>query len=231
MPTLTSDSSADEQLQFLRLLTANIHAVQNRVMGGITPNLSRELNGMDCSMSTWVMQHETKKAGLQFAWGSQVGHAVGIITLKDGKTYYADGQGGFVEEIEYSEVPLLHGGKIITIKNHEDIQKRHRNFFPKHVFSCEYGGVTATLTNIDSMIYKQYIGDITDEVRKQYGEDALIVEQLQPFAKEFQSTVDAYDGEENKQILNHLLDELFPSAASFRASEQAIEDTNRLNEK
>jgi hypothetical protein len=229
LPELTPESSADDQLRFLQTLTANINAVQNRTMAGITPHLSKELSGMDCSMSTWTMQHEAKKAGLNFAWGSPVGHAVGIVTLKDGQRYYADGQGGFVEKVDVEEVPLLHGGKILTIKNHAEIQDKHKNFFPKHVFSSDNAGVAATMTNIDSMLYKQYLGDITEDIRNQYGEDAVIVEQLQPFARAYQEQVAQLDPKAEKKVLNQMSDSLFPNVNDFRNSSQAKEEETRLH--
>ncbi len=236
---LRAEATPAEQLSYVQQVTARVHAVQNGNNACITPRLSRELNGMDCSMSTWAMRHEltqpsAQRAGITFAWGAPTGHSVGIVTLSDGETFYADGQGGFVEKIDVGVRQISDESKVFDIQNWEEIQSRHSAFFPRYVFSGQTIGVAATIGNVDSMLYKQYLGPITDDVRKKYGEDALIVEQLQPYARATQEKLRAVASHKNDadgneiSPLNEVLDMIRPENERMHASEEYRVDTERL---
>ncbi len=192
LPLVAEERTAKDELDFLTVLVSNIHEVQNGSSLGITPNMSLELNCMDCSMSTWVLVHEAKKKNINIEFGSPIGHAIGIVTLSDGRTFYADGQKGFVEEIKVTEREVG-TSKVLEIENYREIQDRmvdnkgEKEFFPQYVFVDSQGGVSATMSNLDSMLYKQFTGEITDEIRKKYNPGYIReVEVLKPFAIDFQ---------------------------------------------
>ncbi len=250
LPTLGLERTSDDELSYLKVLVRNIHEVQNEKSSlGITPNMSLELNCMDCSMSTWTMIHEAKKVGLNVEFGSPIGHAIGIVTTGDGRTFYADGQKGFVEEINIGEETLVNGSKIIEIVNYRDIQDRQvdrrgeKEFFPQFVFVDSQGGVSATMSNLDSMLYKQHTGNITDEERKKYDSGYIEeVETLQPYAKQFKKDVavignnEVYEGEElvidvllrePRERMEEIKKALSPDLDQFRKSEQYKKDQDR----
>lgn len=233
LPEGTDLTSPAGQLACLENLTRNINAVQNANNACITPRLSRELNGMDCSMSTWTMLHELKKAGINAEFGAPVGHAVGIVTI-GGERYYADGQKGFVVKIDSEDVPISEDSRIVKIKNADELftqlKTRGEVFFPNAVFVSEKGGVAATMTNLDSMLYKQYTGEITDEVRQEYGPDIRYVEQLAPYAREYQGALrDFQISGTDKSPVNEMIDTLTPDISTFRKSPEAKADQARLN--
>jgi hypothetical protein len=172
-PEVDVSSSVEDKLRFVKVLAENINKVQNRNSLGITPKISRELNCMDCSMSTWVMIHEANKKGIDIEFGAPLGHAIGIASLGKDK-YYADGQKGFVEKIDTEEILLPNGSKLLKIVNHEEIQDRQREgeFFPEFVFVDKDGGVSATMTNIDSMLFKnsEYGKHTKEEIERHFTE-------------------------------------------------------------
>ncbi|MDO8622099.1 MAG: hypothetical protein Q7R80_02615 [bacterium] len=236
LPSLPPEATAEAQLDFVRALTTRIHVAQNGNNACFTPRLSRELNGMDCSMSTWVMQHELRKVGIEVTWGSPVGHAIGIVTLRNGEQYYADGQGGFVERISAEARPLPDGGSVLDITNWRDIQGRRPSFFPRYVFVTPDGDVAATVANIDSMLYKQHLEPITEAQRQERGaEDVRIVEQLQPYAQRVQDALRPYatderDHEGNElSPLNRVLEVVFPAANAVYQRPEFIEDESRMS--
>ncbi|MDO8598638.1 MAG: hypothetical protein Q7S02_00855, partial [bacterium] len=236
LPDIQSEASPEEQLTFVRALTERIHAVQNRNNACITPRLSREFNGMDCSMSTWVMQHELAKAGVAFEWGSPVGHAVGIVTLRNGDRYYADGQGGFVERVTVDELPLPEGGKVLEIGNWREIQERRPSFFPRYVFVMPNGDVQSTIGNMDSMLYKQHLGPISEAQRRMRSEeDVRIVEQLQPYARKLQDMLRPYATGERDQDgyevspLNQILESVFPASDAMYRRREFLADESRMS--
>ena len=229
LDSVDQDSSPDDQLKFIRVLTANIHKVQNNQHGAITPRISRDLNGLDCSMSTWVMQHEIKKVGLNFRWGAPIGHAVGILNLSSADIYYADGQNGFVEKIEVTENSIGNGAIVLTINNYKEIQERQPRFFPKYVLTGPNVDVGSTMTNIDSMIYKQYLGEITQEMEKKLGKDVEVIIQMQPYAIEFQEEMSHFSNDVNKTAINNLMDEMFPELKQFREMSLVKADEKRMN--
>lgn len=237
LPELRAESAPAEQLDFLRQLTARINAVQNGNNAGITPRLSRELCGMDCSMSTWAMRHELAKTDLKFEWGAPTGHSIGMITLSNGETYYADGQGGFVEKVEVESRPIADDVKVFEIKNWQEVQSRHPNFFPRYVFSSPNMGVVLTLGNLNSMLYEQRLEKVTDAEKTQYGEDARIVEQLQPYAASYQERLrplaSGKKDDAGRDITppNELSAGLFPAIEKMYASKEFSEDTERLRGK
>lgn len=248
LPTLEDARTPDQELEFLKVLVGNINSVcgindQRDISSslGITPNMSLELNCMDCSMSTWVLVHEAKRKNIDIKFGSPIGHAVGIVKLSDGRTFYADGQKGFVEKIKVTEHELGKS-KIIEIENYRDIQERmldknnEKEFFPQYVFIDALGGVSATMSNLHSMLYEQYTGELTDEVILKYiGEEntlagsGLLTEEvrrkvetiraeigsMQPFAREFQKRTKDIDKDRMLDIKDELL---FPDADKFRDS-------------
>lgn len=222
------DSSPDDQLKFIRVLTANINKVQNNQYGAITPRISRDLSGLDCSMSTWVMQHEINKTGLNFRWGAPIGHAVGILNLSNTDIYYADGQNGFVEKIKITENPIGNGAIVLTINNCEEIQERQPRFFPKYVLTGPNIDIASTMTNIDSMIYKQHIGVIPETIVK-LGKATDVITQMQPYAIEFQQAISPLDKNNNKTLINGVIDELFPELEKFRSLPEVKMDKKRLN--
>ncbi len=206
-------------------------------------------------MSTWTLVHEANKKGLEIEFGAPIGHAVGIVTLVDGRQYYADGQNGFVEEIKTNIINLSNGSRILEIINHGDIQKGQvypsgeKRFFPKFVFVDKDGGVSSTMSNVDSMLYKQrggtddeilkdyrdeasrvikskgIIGDEADKIMSQYEKEASKVIKLQPYAKEFKKRVENIDLDEMENIKG----ELFPGLEEFRNSPQYKNDEIRKN--
>lgn len=234
LPSLAPEAGADEQLAVLTALTQRIHAVQNGENAGITPRISKDLNGMDCSMSTWIMKHELEKTNIKFAWGMPVGHAVGIIQLADNKLYYADGQNGFVEEIDTDIRQLPQGGHVVEIKNYQEIEGRRPPFFPRYVFVFKNGGVASTINNLDSMLYKQHIGELSDAQKRDYGPDAKIVEQLQPYAIEYQAAMKKFaagttvDNKDETSPINLISEKLFLAEGQSHNSPEAQEDTARL---
>ena len=230
LPQLQENRTPDEELEFLRILTNNIHEVQNGSSLGITPNMSLELNCMDCSMSTWVMVYEAKKRGIKVDFGSPIGHAVGIFELADGSKFYADGQKGFVEEITTKVETLPGGSKIIEIVNYESIQVRQKEyngvkeFFPQYVFVDSQGGVSATMSNLDSMLYKQFTGEITDEIREKHSPGYIEeVEVLQPYARVFQNEAASIV----KERMEEIKQKLSPDLVLFRQSQQYMNDSER----
>lgn len=237
LPELRAESTPEEQLDFLRQLTARINAVWNENNAGITPRLSRELNGMDCSMSTWVMRHELAKTGLKFEWGAPTGHSIGMVTLSNGETYYADGQGGFVEQVEVESRPIAGDVKVLEIKNWQEIQSRHQTFFPRYVFSSPDMGIVLTLGNLNSMLYEQHLEKVTDAEKIQYSEDARIVEQLQPYAQGYQERLRPLasgkkdDAGRDISPPNELSARLFPAIEKMYESPEFTEDTERLRRK
>ena len=65
------------------------------------------MQGIDCSLSAWALKEKLQSAtgpNLSFEFGYPPGHAVGIITVADGKRLYVDAQNGFVEEVELQQV-------------------------------------------------------------------------------------------------------------------------------
>lgn len=236
LPDIQSEASPEEQLTFVRALTERIHAVQNGNNACITPRLSRELNGMDCSMSTWVMQYELAKTDIHFEWGLPVGHAVGIVTLRNGDRYYADGQGGFVERVVVEELPLPDGGKVLEIGNWREIQERRPSFFPRYVFVMPNGDVQSTIGNMDSMLYKQHLGSITEAQRRvRSEEDVRIVEQLQPYARKLQDMLRPYAPGERDQDgyevspLNQILESVFPASDAMYRRREFLADESRMS--
>lgn len=235
LPELRDGASPEEQLAFVRVLTERIYAVQNENNACFTPRLSRDLNGMDCSMSTWVMQYELAKTDIQFEWGSPVGHAIGIVTLRNGERYYADGQGGFVEHIDTVERALPSGGLVIEIANWQEIQEQRPSFFPRYVFVMPNGDVESTIANVDSMLYKQHLGSITDAQRQELGqENARIVEQLQPYALSVQDALRPFatgerDGDGHEvSPLNRILEAVFPASDAMYQRPEFHADESRM---
>ena len=232
LPQLSQEATAQEQLEYMQILVGNIYAVQNGNSAGITPKISKELNGMDCSMSTWTMKHELAKTNIKFAWGMPVEHAVGIVKLADEKLYYADGQNGFIEQVEADIKELPEGGRILQIKNYKEIGDRRKPFFPEFVFVFKNGGVASTMSNIDSMLYKQYVGEISEKQKQVYSpEDIRIVEQLQPYAMRYQDVMKKIESEsirEGKSPVNKAIEVLCPEVHQSYDSEQARADSERL---
>jgi hypothetical protein len=69
---------------------------------------------------------------------------------------------------------LPNGSKLLKIVNHEEIQDRQREgeFFPEFVFVDKDGGVSATMTNIDSMLFKnsEYGKHTKEEIERHFTE-------------------------------------------------------------
>lgn len=79
--------------------------VQNGGDKGFLPTVTKEVQGMDCSLSVWALKQKLQNVKeLKFAFGYPVEHAVGIIEIADGRTLYVDAQNGFVEEVQLQEV-------------------------------------------------------------------------------------------------------------------------------
>ncbi len=86
---------------------ALISRVQNGGDKGFIPSVAREVDGLDCSLSAWALKEKLASAGvpdLQYEFGYPSGHAVGIVSIADGRKLYVDAQNGFVSEIEVQQV-------------------------------------------------------------------------------------------------------------------------------
>lgn len=98
---------AELQKELIFQFITIISRVQNGGDKGIIPSVAREVNGLDCSLSTWSLKEKLASSGVQditFEFGYPNDHAVGIITVADGKRLYVDAQNGYVAEITLQEV-------------------------------------------------------------------------------------------------------------------------------
>jgi len=93
---------AELQTDIIYQYIAIISKVQNGGGEGFTPALAREVNGMDCSLSAWSLKEKLQGIPhLQFKFGYPPGHAIGVVTLADGRKLYVDAQNGFAREVSF----------------------------------------------------------------------------------------------------------------------------------
>lgn len=84
-----------------------ISRVQNGGDKGFTPEVAKEVQGMDCSLSVWALKEKLESSGVKnisFEFGNPPGHMVGIVGVADGRKLYVDAQNGIVEEVELENV-------------------------------------------------------------------------------------------------------------------------------
>lgn len=233
VPHLEPNATAEQELAYIRAVVNNIFLVQGKNNAGITPYLSRQVGGMDCSMCTWVLQHELTKANIQCEWVAPIGHAAGLITLKNGETFYADGQNGFVEKVEVQVVEQTYKLRVLKVINSRNIQESRGEFFPEYLFIHEHGGVLVMLSNMNSMLYSQYTDELTEEIKEQLGEeDSKIVKQLLPYARDFKNKLGPKDIQvlqSDKTPINMIINALAPEMKDLRRSEPYVLEQDRLN--
>ncbi len=92
------------QIKLIHQYISTTSAVQNGGDKGFTPSIAREVDGMDCSLSAWVLKEKLQGAGVEFEFGYLPGHAVGVVTLADKRKVYVDAQNGIIEEVNLEEV-------------------------------------------------------------------------------------------------------------------------------
>jgi hypothetical protein len=105
---------AKKQIELMYQFITLISRVQGAGDKAITPALARELNEMDCSLSAWSLKEKLQNASIddyKFEFGYPKNHAVGIITVADGRKLYVDAQNGYIAEIELAEVEHAQQGK------------------------------------------------------------------------------------------------------------------------
>ncbi len=84
-----------------------ISKAQNGGDKGFIPAVASEVKGLDCSLSVWSLKEKLQSAGvsdISFEFGYPPGHAVGVVTVADGRLIYVDAQNGFIAEVELEQV-------------------------------------------------------------------------------------------------------------------------------
>lgn len=102
-----SHERANLQIQLIYQIIAITAQLQNGGDKGFTPAVAREVSGLDCSLSAWILKQKLQQLAvpdMPFKFGYCVGHAVGVIGLADGRTVYVDAQNGFVQELHLAQV-------------------------------------------------------------------------------------------------------------------------------
>jgi hypothetical protein len=97
---------SQKQIELIYQYIILISQVQGSASKGITPALAREVGEMECSLGSWSLKEKLHSAGIndyEFEFGYPSDHAVGIITVADGRKLYVDAQNGYIAEIELDE--------------------------------------------------------------------------------------------------------------------------------
>lgn len=98
---------AELQIQLIDQIVTLISHVQGSGEKAFTPSLARELGEMDCTLSTWSLKEKlsaAKQDDLSFEFGYPADHAVGIVTVADGRRLYVDAQNDYIAEVELETV-------------------------------------------------------------------------------------------------------------------------------
>lgn len=98
---------AELQIQLIDQIVTLISSVQGSGEKAFTPSLARELGEMDCTLSAWSLKEKlsaAKQDDVTFEFGYPADHAVGIVTIADGRRLYVDAQNGYIAQIELETV-------------------------------------------------------------------------------------------------------------------------------
>ncbi len=98
---------AEFQIQLIDQIVTLISNVQGSGEKAFTPSLARELGEMDCSLSAWSLKEKlsaTEQDDVSFEFGYPADHAVGMVTVADGRRLYVDAQNGYIAEVELETV-------------------------------------------------------------------------------------------------------------------------------
>ncbi len=101
------EKRSELQTQLIQTFITLTSNVQGSGMYAFTPSLAREMKELDCSLSAWCLREKLAQSNqddVQFQFGYPSDHAVGIVTIADGRTLYVDAQNGSIAEVDLEEV-------------------------------------------------------------------------------------------------------------------------------
>jgi len=161
---------ADLQIQLIFQYIALTSRVQNWWMHWVLPWICREINWLDCSISTWCLKEKLEASGIDnidFSFWCPSWHVVWVIKLADERQLYVDAQNWFINEVELNQVydedhldtayPIyeivnskLLSGNIPTIWSTSMARKEGSNYLPQYLW-IDKSWVSLTIWNFHMM--------------------------------------------------------------------------------